>query len=180
MNLKNPSGCFLDHKRMIKSTAHVDIGNQIDNSWKKDSALAIKMNLVGFSIKIREPHKRIIRKKFIKDAMGDSKISRKNRRVAAILHSYLLFKLLSAYHEICDVVFVCNDLGNFSYINKYYSKICKYYDSKPNVIIKPKKGKKKSKAHHLANKVFKGQRSEDILIKSSDIAEIIELIEGFL
>ena len=37
--------------------AHVDLGNQIDNSWNKDTAMALKINKIRFSVKIRERDK---------------------------------------------------------------------------------------------------------------------------
>jgi hypothetical protein len=164
---------------MADRIAHVDVGNQIDNSWNKDSALAIKMDKVGFSIKIREQHKKKIKKRFIINS-NDKKVKRKNRRVAVILHSYLLFRLLKEYQEICDVVKVCGDMGSFAYLNKYYSKICKYYQTKINLKIKPRKGDKKSKAHHLANDVYNRKKKEDILIKTANMDEIIKVIETLL
>lgn len=159
--------------------AHVDIGNQIDNSWNKDSALAIKIGSIGFSIKIRGQHKQKIKQKFIK-LSKDRKIKRKNRRVAVIVHSFLLFKLLEKYQDICDTAIVCGDMGAFAYLNKYYSKICKYYSSRPNVKLKPRKPNGKSKAHRLANKVYRGNKEAGVLIKTTHMDDIIKMIETIL
>jgi len=162
-----------------EKVAHIDIGNQIDNSWNKDSALAIKIGKVGFSIKIREQHKQKIKQKFIK-VSEDHKIKRKNRRVAVIIHSFMIFKLLENYEDICDTVIICGDMGPFTYLNKYYSKIYKYYSKRPNVKLKPRKPNGKSKAHRLANKVYRGNKSEDILIKTTHMENIIKMIETIL
>lgn len=164
---------------MADKIAHVDIGNQIDNSWCKDSALAIKIEKIGFSIKIRGIHKNKIKRKFIRSST-DRKVKRNNRRVAVILHCLLLYRLLDKYQELYDVVRVCGDMGPFSNINKYYSKICKYYSNRPDIKLKPRKGKEKSKAHRIANSVYNGRTPENILIKSNEMDEIIVLIETLL
>jgi len=165
---------------MVKEKiAEVDIGNQIDNSWNKDSALAIKIGKIGFSIKIREQHKQKIKHKFI-NLSKDRKIKRKNRRTAVIIHSFLLFKLLEKYQDICDTAIICGDMGPFTYLNKYYSKICKYYSNRPDVKLKPRKPNGKSKAHRWANKVYRGNKKEDILIKTMHMDNIIKMIETIL
>jgi len=46
--------------------AHVDLGNQIDNSWNKDTAMALKVNKIGFSVKIRERDKKKVEKSTLK------------------------------------------------------------------------------------------------------------------
>lgn len=165
---------------MGEDFAEIDISNQLDNSWNKDSVLAIKMGKIGFSIKIRDFHKKVIRKKFIlDDSYKDYR--RNNRRVTVILHSLLLYKLLKELpSEAFEVVKICNDVGPFVNLNKYYSKVCKYYCLTPSTKIKPRKGNGKSKAHYLANDVYNGRKKEDFLIKEKDIGEIIKIIQEFL
>ena len=44
--------------------AHVDIANQINNSWNKDFVLAIREGNVSFSVKIKTIDKKYLRKRF--------------------------------------------------------------------------------------------------------------------
>ena len=44
---------------------HIDLGNQINNTWNKDSALAVRKGEEHFSIKIKSKDKKLLKKKFI-------------------------------------------------------------------------------------------------------------------
>jgi len=157
--------------------AHIDVANQIDNYWNKDTALAIKIENLGFSIKIRAKYKKRIKNKFI----TKNSSQKNNRRVAVILHSYLIYRLLDKYQKFCSSVRVCCDIGNFINVQDYYQKICnKHFSKNINVKLKSKKGKKKSPAHRLANDVYNRKVPEDILIKDRDMGNIIDIIRRLL
>ena len=163
--------------------AHIDIGNQIDNSWNKDTALALKLNKVTFSIKIRETDKKEIEKKYIKQA-NSRKDFKEKRKVIVLLYSFLLFKLLNESNGICKKVKVCNDVSPANDVYRYLNKICKYYNVKPleqrMKIRFKKKGDGESKAHGVANRVFKGRKPADYLIKSKDIEDFNNIVREIL
>ena len=128
---------------------------------------------------MREFHKKTIRNKFLSDSTVKNYGVLK-RRVTVITHGYLLHRLLIELDEMFDEIIVCGDVGNFSYLNKYYSKICKLLKNRPSCKLKPRKGKGHSKAHRWANDVYKGRKSPDFLIKNRDIKELINIINKLL
>ena len=150
--------------------AHVDIANQINNSWNKDSVLAIREGNVSFSVKIKTIDKKYLRKRFVEE--DRKKYKRHNMQVATIIHAFLLFRLLDEFGEKFSRVKICNDSGSFSYFNKYYFKICKIIGRLPNVMIKPRRGGGKSDAHKIANDVFRGRKCASMVVRKKDVENI--------
>ena len=158
--------------------AHIDIANQISNSWNKDSILGIKEGKFGFTLKIRAKEKKILKKKFIKK--NGENYKKHNTRVSVIIHTYLLFRLLQEYGEKFEKVKICNDAGAFSNLNRYYSKICKLLNERPQTIIKPRRGKGKSLAHKLVNKTLRGRILASITIGKKDMDILCNLIRKLI
>lgn len=154
--------------------AHIDIANQISNSWNKDSILGIKEGVFAFTIKIKTKEKKELKKKFIKKNGDDYK--KHNTRVSVIIHAYLLFRLLQRYGAKFNRAKVCNDAGSFSNLNRYYCKICKILHERPETNIKPRRGKGKSFAHKIANQTLKGRIRASITIRKKDMNILCDLI----
>jgi len=95
---------------MQEEWAHVDIGNQIDNSWNKDSVLALKINNLGFSVKIRAPDKKILEKKYLNNP-SSRKEKKDKRRFIVLVYSFLLYKLLTESKGLANKVKLCNDVS---------------------------------------------------------------------
>lgn len=165
---------------MKEDYAHIDLGNQIDNSWNKDTALAIKFDGFVKTIKIRAEDKKEIRNKYIKK-INTRKDNRANRKIVVIIYSFMLFKLLNDIRSIVNKVKVCNDISPHEDVYSFIRAISTYYNVKnldEDIKIRFKDYEDgKSKAHNIANKTYKGRRKEDYLIKKNDIADLILIIE---
>jgi len=158
----------------------VDIGNQIDNSWNKDTAIALKLNKVSFSLKIREKDKKKLEKKYIKKVEKRSD-KRKNRKVVVMIYSFLLYKLLIGFNGLAKRVRLCRDINPSKHVYRCLRIISKYYGDEPideKIRIRFKKeGHGNSSAHRVANRVYKGRKSPNLLIKKKDMEDLQELIE---
>jgi len=158
---------------------HIDLGNQIDNTWNKDSALAVRKKKVCFSVKIKSKDKKKLRKKFIWDDSSRSNIKH-NRRIITIIYCFILFKLLKISEQAVKKVRICKDVGPEWAVNKYLSKICKYYGEEPvtnSIRIKFRKSKsKKSEAHRIARDVARGRKKEIYCLENKDIKELTDIL----
>lgn len=170
---------------MENDWAHIDIGNQIDNSWNKDTALALKLNKITYSVKIREMHKKQIESKYIKDKSGDGrKLEKQNRKVVVLIYSFLLYKLLTESNGIADKFKLCNDISPGKDVYRYLNLICKYFErellEKTMKIRFKKRADGSSKAHAIANRTYKGRAKEDYLIKSKDMDDLKMILKKVL
>ena len=158
--------------------AHIDIGNQIDNSWNKDSAIALKFNNVGFSVKIRERDKKVIENRYRKISERDNK---RKRKIVVMIYCFLLYKLLVESNGLAKKVRLCRDINPSQDVYRYLRFISKYYGSEPideKIKIRFKEKKEgRSRAHRLANDTYKGRKKPNYLIKKKDVNDIINLIE---
>ena len=161
--------------------AHVDMGNQIDNSWNKDTALALKLKDVTKTVKIRAEDKKSIRDKYFKE-IKTRKDERYNRRIIVLIYSFLLYKLLDGFRGIIKKVKLCNDISPTKDVYSFLRFLCKYYKTKnldEEMKIKFKeRNDGVSKAHNIANKTAKGRRKEDYLIRNQDMTELNEIIQN--
>jgi hypothetical protein len=158
----------------------MDLANQIENRWTKDSILAIKNKEVGFSIKIKTEDKKLLKKKFIINPR-DKNEKKQNKKIVMIVYSFLIYKIISFNKDKIRKIYICRDCGPSFLVYKYLSKICKYYKEPPitNCIrLKFRKGGKKSKAHKLANTVLKGRKKEDYCLNKQDIIKLEELVKA--
>lgn len=158
----------------------VDIGNQIDNSWNKNTAIALKLKNVGFSLKMRARDKKIIEKKYISKPKNRQE-RRKNRKIVVMIYCFLLYKLLIGFNGLAKKVRLCRDINPSKDVYRYLRIISKYYNEEPideKIRIRFKKGAHgNSKAHKIANKTYKGRRKADILIGKKDMIDLCDLIE---
>lgn len=164
----------------IFEEAHIDLSEQIDNPWSKDSALAIRKGKTFYSIKIRGKDKNEFKKLFIKNSK--TKADRKNnRRVVVIIYSFLLYHLLKISKGISLRVNVCNDVGPSDFVNMYLIRICNYYGVEPiqNTIKLDfkKRKKKKSKAHNIAKDISRGRIQATLELKKPHLDILTEIIK---
>ena len=164
-----------------KKWGHIDLGNQIDNSWNKDTALALKLNGIGFSVKIREEDKKALEKKYIRSL--NPKDRKTKRRVVIMIYSFLLYKLLKESGGIVKEVKLCRDINPPNDVYKYLAKICKFYQERPL----NEQGFKirfnnegKSKAHNLANKTYNGRKKENYLLREKDLSDLSKIISEII
>jgi hypothetical protein len=167
---------------------HVDISMQIDNKWKEDTVLGIVKNSRKFSIRIRGRDKEIIKKKYIFDNDSDSN-KKHNKKVVAIVYSYLLYKALCNFLEAKPLL-LCRDVRPERFVINYLQKICHFFNNHEvfNRIIKFRKriefeSEKKlpdSLAGKYARKVYQNKLSASKIIDKKELEELIEIIGKIL
>ena len=163
---------------MIEKRFEIDLANQIDNRWTKDSVIAMKNESFQFSLKIRSKDKKILKKKFISESK-DKADKKHNRKIVLVIYSFLVYKIIKLNKDKIKRIYICRDCGPSFLVSKYISKICKYYKDEPvtnYLSFKFRKGLQKSKAHNLANKVFRGRKKEDYCLNEQDIIELEDII----
>ena len=106
------SGCsgkrnFPDIKE-YENFYHVDISTQIDNNWEDDTALGIVKGSRRYSVKIKGDDKELIKRRFISSENSDS-AKRHNRKVVAVIYSYLLYTALCKFPEARPLL-LCRDV----------------------------------------------------------------------
>jgi len=157
----------------------VDLANQIDNKWTKDTILAMKNRNFGFSVKIKSSDKKILKKKFISE-LGDKSDRKHNKKVVVMIYSFLIFKLITLNKEWVKAVSVCRDYEPLFLVSKSLSKICKFYKDEPvtnYISLRFKRNKKKkSRAHRLANDVLRVRKKEDYCLTARDLEKLEEVI----
>lgn len=171
-------------KEMVeKFWAEVDMSNQIDNKWNKDSCLALKKRNRGFVVKIRTKDKKELRKKFIWED-GPEKNNKHNRRVIVIIYCFMLYKLIKTSGNLGNKIKICNDAGPRWSVNKYLNAILRYYKEPPlGVGVRLRfrmAGDPESSAHNLARKTMRGRKKEDYLINKKDLKELEDIIRKIL
>ncbi len=160
--------------------AEIDIGNQIDNSWKKDTALALKKGKFCYTLKIKEEYKKRIKKSFIQDG---ERYKKNNRKVVVMTYTFLLYKLLDNLDGMCNQVRLCNDINPATDFYRYLRAIFTYYrritplDEEIRIRFQNKEHGK-SKAHKKANSTYKGRNKPNYLIKKKDLEDLFNLIEN--
>ncbi len=161
--------------------AHVDLGNQIDNSWNKDTTLALKSGRDKFIVRIRERDKKVLKRKFINKL--DSKNRKTRRRIVIMIYCFLLYKLLNESEELTKNVKLCRDINPPKNVYKFLDLISKFYQEKTlnerGFRIKFN-NEGHSKAHNLANKSYKGSIKENYLLINEDLKDLDKLIRIFI
>ncbi len=162
----------------------IDIANQIQNSWNKDSVMALVGSNVSFALKIRADLKKEIKEEFISNQRPH------DTKVVALVHAYLIFKCLQINKDkhIKKVKF-CRDCRPDHLISNYLQKIASV-EGWPTITqdiniaprlptkIKLSDGTikkipaKESKAHKLANECLKNRIKENYLINKTDIENL--------
>lgn len=167
---------------------HVDISTQINNKWKNDSVLGIVKNSKRYSIKIKGGDKEKIKRRFItnKDSWHE-KIH--NRKVIAIIYSYLLHKALCEFQEAKPLL-LCRDVRPEKFVMSYFQKIAAFFKNysisnreikfRKRIEFKTKERLPKSLAGKYARKVYQGKLPANKILSSSEIKELIEIIGKIL
>lgn len=167
---------------------HVDIAAQIDNNWNDDTALGIVKDSRRYSIMIKSQDKEIIKRRFVKDS-NDRGMRRHNKRVVAVIYSYLLFKAINNFNE-ANPLLICRDVRPEVIVMNYLRKISEYFKNY-NLFSRKIKFRKriefetnnklpKSLAGKYVRKVFQGKIKPDKILDNSEIEELIELISKIL
>ena len=161
----------------------IDISNQINNSWNKDTVIAMVNNISPFSIKLRSDIKSKIKANFISgDKSHDSNI-------ILFVYAYMLCKclILKSVHE----VIICRDHRPTDKVYRYIQKISPQLGvdivSRTRISFRKSKivnGKKiktpESKADRHARAVFQNKKRADYVITSTDYEKLEELIKKLL
>lgn len=163
--------------------AEVDLSEQIDNSWTKDTAIAIKLRGTRYSVKIKSKDKNDLKQKFVKKVSKN--LDRKNnRRVVVIIYCYLLYHLLKLSNGLSQRIKLCNDVSPSWAVNNYLLAIFKEHNEKHIIdnlkISFKKKGDEKSKAHYVAKNVSRGREPANIILKKPQIDRLKYLIKKLM
>jgi hypothetical protein len=177
----------------MSKTAEVDISNQINNSWSKDTVLAIVQDHLKYSVLVEVPNKSKIKQicnevntKQRKKKAKENKREKKNRkrytnRVVSVTHAFLLYKILINNKNALEKVKVCKDTIPM-YLDKYLQKIKNQMNTNRNLKhITIKYGlKKNNKAQKYAKDVASGDINPSYTLTRKDVEEIISFIKMFL
>ena len=168
---------------MHEEWAEVDMSNQIDNKWNKDSCLALKKGNKGFVVRIRSEDKKELKTKFIWNS--DSENNKKhNRRIIVIIYCFILYKLIKISEEFGTKIKICNDAGPRWAVNKYLNSIFRYHNEPPigkEIRLRFRmEGDKESSAHSLARKTMRGRKKENYLIIKEDIKELEDILRKII
>ena len=167
---------------------HVDISMQIDNKWKEDTILGIVKNSRKFSIRIRGRDKEIIKKRYILDDDSDSN-KKHNKKVVALIYSYLFYKVLCEFPE-ADPLLLCRDVRPERFVIHYLQKICNFFDNKSifnrkirfrkRVEFEPRDKLPESLAGKYVRKVYQNKLPVSKIIDKKELEELIEIIGKIL
>mgnify|MGYP001588453966 CR=1 FL=1 len=167
---------------------HVDISNQIENKWNRDSVLAIVKNEMKYSIKIKSSQKEKLKKRFIlKTELRREK--KQNKRVVAVIYCYLLYKALENFNE-ANPLLLCRDVRPEILIIQYLHKIANYFGNK-EILKKEIKFRKKiefqtneklpeSIADKYARKVFQGKLNATKILNDGELEELTMIIQKMI
>lgn len=163
---------------------HVDIANQIGNTWTRDSVLGIKRREFKYSIKILSSQKKEIYNKFIKNNKERDKKKKREykNKVAAVIYTYLLYQIIIDHKNILmnNTIHLCRDCKPLKLVNRYYQQIKarkNTFDELKSIKLKHKKKKGKSLAHKYVNDVYNKRIKEDKVLKNIDIEFICKIVE---
>jgi hypothetical protein len=167
---------------------HVDISTQIDNKWRNNTALGIVKNLRKYSIMIKSNDKEYIKKHFILD---ENVISGRthNKKVIAIIYSYLLYKALGEFNE-ANPLLLCRDVRPEKFVINYLQKIASFFKNYSVLNRKIKFRKRiefetrdklpKSLAGKYVRKVYQGKIKANKILDDFEIKQLIEIIGKIL
>jgi hypothetical protein len=163
---------------------HVDISTQINNKWKNDSVLGIVKNDFRYSIKIKGRDKELIKKKFIAKEQSRSS-NRHNRRIIALIYSYLLYKILSECPQ-AKLLLLCRDVRPERFVMHYLEKIANSLGN-GEILKREIRFRKriefetidklpKSLAGKYVKKVYQGKVAPNKILDELEIGELIEIL----
>ena len=167
---------------------HVDISTQIENKWKNDSVLAIVKDSRRYSIKIRARDKEEIKKRFILNEDSDS-AKKHNKKVVALIYSYILYKALYEFSEAKPLL-LCRDVRPERFVEHYLRKVASFFKNvnilnreikfRKRIEFETKEKLPKSLAGRYARKVYQRKLPASKILDKNDIEEMIEVIGKIL
>ena len=166
---------------------HVDISTQIGNKWKNDTALGIVKDSKRYSVKIKGNDKEEIKRRFISTENSDSaKIH--NRKVIAIIYSYLLYTALREFSEARPLL-LCRDVRPEKFVINYLQRICNLLRNKEifnrKIMFRKREDRRnkklpKSLAGKYVRKVYQGKIPANKILENNEIKELTEIINKLL
>lgn len=151
----------------------IDVSNQINNKWNKDTAIAAVSEKSKYSILIRGRIKNGIKTRYISDGI-DRKSKRGDNSVVNIIYAYMIFRLVSMIKDDIRVVRICPDHRPIDEVYRHLQKIFAIHGRKfPQMNFRSPPN---SPAHNHALKVFRGRAKADCVI-SKDPGELIKIID---
>lgn len=166
---------------------HVDIAVQIDNNWNQDTALGIVKDSRKFSIMIKGRDKELIKRRFISKENSDPS-KRHNKKIVALIYSYLLYKALQNFPEAKPLL-LCRDVRPERWIIHYLQRICNFlkrtdiFNRKIEFRKREDRNQEKlpkSLAGKYVRKVYQGKIPAIKIIDDNDLEELIEVINKLL
>ncbi|MBI2046537.1 hypothetical protein HYT26_00030 [Candidatus Pacearchaeota archaeon] len=172
----------------FKEFYHVDISTQINNKWKNNSVLGIVKDSRRYSILIKSRDKEILKKRFISEETTRAN-KKHNKKVIAIIYSYILYKALCDFKEARPLL-LCRDVRPENFVINYLRKICNFYKNNDifNREIKFRKKTEfdvkeklpKSMAGKYTRKVYQGKIKPDKTLSDLEIEELVNLISKII
>jgi len=167
----------------IDNINHIDLANQIDNPWERDTILSLvnKSKSINYSIRFKNVDKSKIRKKFIN--LDETQSSRRhNKKVINLVFAYLIFKVLNTKRDLVNYVFICPDHRPSKEVHHYIQKLSHYFgysDITRKINIKffnrrKHNIEKKTPAHKLAGKILKGKRKANLAVNFEELHNAIQ------
>lgn len=169
----------------ITKVNHIDIANQIDNDWNRDTILAFvnEQKDSQYTIRFKNQDKSSLKKKFINPVETKS-TRRHNAKVVNLMFGYMIFKIILEMKIPLTRVLICPDHRPTKEVHHYIQKISNFL-GKPNLINDVQMSfinrkmydvPKNTPAHRLAKKVLKGKRKAKSFIDCIELDKIISKI----
>ena len=166
---------------------HVDISTQIDNNWNNDTALGIVKYSRRYSIRVRGSDKETIKRRFVSMEKSDSARIH-NRKVIAIIYSYILYLALCEFPEAKQLL-LCRDVRPEKFVINYLQRICNLLGNKEvfnrKINFRKREDRKdrklpKSLAGKYVRKVYQGKLFPNKILNNQEIEELIAIIGKIL
>ena len=167
---------------------HVDISTQIENKWKNDTILGIVKDSKKYSIKIKGKDKEFLKNKFIIENNSYSN-KKHNRKVIALIYSYLLYKALCEFQEAKSLL-LCRDVRPERLVIHYLQKLSNFFKNhsimnreikfRKTIEFETKNKLPKSLAGKYTRKVYQGKLEPDKVLDNRDVEELINIINKIL
>jgi hypothetical protein len=161
---------------------HMDMANQIDNKWEWDTILAFvnKQKDYDFTLRLKNKDKTILKKKFI-NPLETKSTKRHNKKVVNLIFAYMIFQVIQEMKVSITKVIICPDHRPTKEVHHYIQKIGNFC-GKHNITNEINMSfinrkiydlKKRTPAHKIAKKVFKGKRKAKSFVDPEQIIKII-------
>jgi len=169
--------------------AEIDMSNQINNSWSKNTVLAIGQGKLRYSVMIDVNSKSLIKNfvddncKFEKKYKRDKNIEKKRKkytnRCVSLCHAYLLHLVLYNNKEVITNARVCRD-SVAKFLHNYLQNITQHKKTGINKISVKFGLEKNNSVQKYAKEVMQGNLKPDYILNARNVQEIIELIKKFV